>query len=155
MSMVELEDTYIYKIHIPKAAFSNQKYVKYITTSYQINKPTPSKSFASGYLHQSSAASPLQQLSGVRNFSSPSSDFNSYNINPPSNWGIRIVPERKACVIERFGKFRKTLPAGIHFHVPLVDCIAYVKKRFLLVIRLRPQRITLASTSMVFSTLSL
>jgi len=36
------------------------------------------------------------------------------------------VPERKACVIERFGKFHTTLPAGIHFLVPFVDRIAYV-----------------------------
>ncbi|CAH8279598.1 unnamed protein product [Arabidopsis lyrata] len=95
-------------------------------TSYLTKKPSPPKSFASRLLHQSSAATPPQQLSGVRNFSSPSSDFNSYHINPPANWGIRIVPERKACVIERFGKFHTTLPAGIHFLVPFVDRIAYV-----------------------------
>ena len=44
----------------------------------------------------------------------------------PVNWGIRIVPERAAVVVERFGKFHTTLNAGIHLLVPLVDQIAYV-----------------------------
>lgn len=42
------------------------------------------------------------------------------------NWGVRIVPEREAYVIERFGKFNRILDAGIHLLIPFVDRIAYI-----------------------------
>ncbi|KAL7108168.1 hypothetical protein ACP275_06G098100 [Erythranthe tilingii] len=44
---------------------------------------------------------------------------------PPVNWGIQIVPEKKAYVIERFGNYLKTLNPGLHFLIPFVDRIAY------------------------------
>ena len=38
---------------------------------------------------------------------------------------IKIVPQNRAYVIERFGKYRGTLTAGLNFIVPLIDRVAY------------------------------
>ncbi|MGE9269346.1 MAG: SPFH domain-containing protein [Verrucomicrobiales bacterium] len=38
---------------------------------------------------------------------------------------IRIVPQRQAFVVERLGKYQKTLEAGFHVLVPIVDRVAY------------------------------
>lgn len=38
---------------------------------------------------------------------------------------IRIVPEQEAWVVEQFGKYRKTLGAGLHLVVPVVQKVAY------------------------------
>ncbi len=38
---------------------------------------------------------------------------------------IKLVPQNQAYVIERFGKYRRTLTAGLNFIFPLVDRIAY------------------------------
>ncbi|XP_050385757.1 uncharacterized protein LOC126802211 [Argentina anserina] len=66
-------------------------------------------------------------LGGVRHFrGSGNSDSRNHEIAPPINWGIRIVPERMAFVIERLGKYHTTLRSGIHFLIPFVDRIAFV-----------------------------
>lgn len=38
---------------------------------------------------------------------------------------IRIVPQRSAFVVERLGKYSRTLHAGIHILVPFLDVVAY------------------------------
>jgi regulator of protease activity HflC (stomatin/prohibitin superfamily) len=38
---------------------------------------------------------------------------------------VRIVPEQEADVVEQFGKYQKTLGAGLHLVIPFVQKIAY------------------------------
>ena len=38
---------------------------------------------------------------------------------------VLIVHVREVCVIERLGKFRAVLDAGLHFLIPFVDRVAY------------------------------
>ena len=39
---------------------------------------------------------------------------------------IRIIPQARAGVVERFGKYLKTLPAGLNLVVPFVDRVRYL-----------------------------
>ncbi len=39
--------------------------------------------------------------------------------------GIRIVPQSNAYVVERFGKYTRTLGAGLNFVIPFLDKIAH------------------------------
>ena len=38
---------------------------------------------------------------------------------------IRIIPEQEAWVLEQFGKYRRTLGAGLHLVIPFVQRVAY------------------------------
>ncbi len=38
---------------------------------------------------------------------------------------IRLVPQNSALVVERFGKYNKTMEAGLNFLVPFIDRVAY------------------------------
>jgi regulator of protease activity HflC (stomatin/prohibitin superfamily) len=38
---------------------------------------------------------------------------------------IKFVPQNRAFVIERFGKFNKTIEAGLNFIVPFIDRVAH------------------------------
>lgn len=40
---------------------------------------------------------------------------------------IRIVPQKSAFIVERFGKYRATLEAGLHVLVPFADRVAYIQ----------------------------
>jgi len=53
----------------------------------------------------------------------PSSPFAPRNA--PANTILRVVPQQSAFVVERFGKYSRTLAPGLHILIPLVDRIAY------------------------------
>ena len=63
-------------------------------------------------------------------FFSPCS-LSGYNfgrkVSPPANFGIVVVPQQSAYVIERFGRFSRVLEAGLHFLIPGMERIAYVQ----------------------------
>jgi len=44
----------------------------------------------------------------------------------PVNMGIMIVPQQKAYIVERFGRFSKMLEPGLNFLIPVIDNVAYV-----------------------------
>lgn len=39
--------------------------------------------------------------------------------------GVRVVPQRRADIIERLGKYNGTLEAGFHILIPFIDRVAY------------------------------
>ena len=40
---------------------------------------------------------------------------------------IRLVPNRKAYIVERLGKYSQTLGPGFHLLVPFFDKVAYIQ----------------------------
>ncbi|KAF0688547.1 Aste57867_19837 [Aphanomyces stellatus] len=53
-------------------------------------------------------------------------EFDSMSRETPLNLGVLIVPQQRAWVVERFGRFHTTLEPGLHFLIPVVDRVAYV-----------------------------
>ena len=52
---------------------------------------------------------------------------------------VRMVPERQAYVVQRFGKYHRTLPAGLQLTVPFVDQVAFKVDLREQVLDVRPQ----------------
>ena len=69
--------------------------------------------------------SPHGSIGAVRYFSLGSDPRKMYSTQCPFNYGILIVPEKQAYVVERFGKFLRLLSPGFHFLIPFVDKVAY------------------------------
>ena len=68
------------------------------------------------HLHRSSIQSIIRH--------SFSSSSNSNHL--PINIGICIVPQQKAWVVERFGRFSKVLNPGLHLLIPFVDKVRII-----------------------------
>lgn len=39
---------------------------------------------------------------------------------------VRIVPQARAGIVERFGKYQRSLPAGLSFVIPFIDKVRYI-----------------------------
>src|SRR5689334_20754067 len=39
---------------------------------------------------------------------------------------VRIIPQARAGIVERFGKYKETFPAGLNYVMPFVDRVRYL-----------------------------
>lgn len=62
----------------------------------------------------------------VRPFSIRSYSTESSTTAGKANFGLVIVPQQSAYVIEYFGRFHSVLKPGLHFLIPIVHRIAYI-----------------------------
>jgi len=56
-------------------------------------------------------------------------------------WSVRTIPEANAAVVERSGRYRRTLMAGPHIMIPLVDRIRALVDLRVQMLSLRPQQV--------------
>lgn len=69
---------------------------------------------------------PIHAVALNRRWSSGVPGSSSTPVNARWHFGVVVVPQQLAWVVERFGKFQKILDPGIHFLLPFIDRIAYV-----------------------------
>lgn len=60
-----------------------------------------------------------------RSFSTAASRRNTNSFFVRNHVGLVAVPHQMAYVIERFGRFHRVLPSGLHLLIPFVDRVAY------------------------------
>ncbi|MCL7030887.1 hypothetical protein MKW94_015687 [Papaver nudicaule] len=91
---------------------------RHINTSARITS-----ALSSSTSQNTNPASAFRQ-SSVRHAST--SPYDDYDRRTAINIGFRIVPEKKALIVERWGKYHKTLEPGFHRLTPFVERIRYV-----------------------------
>ena len=80
---------------------------------------------------RASASPQLLRQQPARGFAGRGGSFYPSTASLPRERGVAhvgfvIVPQQKAYVIERLGKYERTLGSGLHFLIPVVDRVAYV-----------------------------
>ncbi|KAG2386037.1 hypothetical protein C9374_003186 [Naegleria lovaniensis] len=93
--------------------FQNEMASKMMMRGYQFN----TKEFTVGGNISTHGAIPGLQISNSESYSER---LRTTLLSP-----IVIVPHAEQWVVERFGRYCKTLDSGIHFLIPLLDTIAY------------------------------
>ena len=63
---------------------------------------------------------------GPRQFSERIMTHASQSSGLPPPIGFAIVPQQKAFVVERLGRFQRILEPGFHLMIPFIDRVAYV-----------------------------
>jgi regulator of protease activity HflC (stomatin/prohibitin superfamily) len=94
--------------------------------SHSLSRPTLSTFTRSSLSHRPHSLSHPFSLS-TRSFSAYPLPMQNYGIRRRPHFGIVIVPETSSYIIERFGRYHKTLTPGIHFLIPVVDRISYIQ----------------------------
>jgi len=67
-----------------------------------------------------------QQVYGEGDYHDESGPASRMKERVPVNIGIMVVPQQKAYIVERFGRFSKLLEPGLNFLIPFIDNVAYV-----------------------------
>ncbi len=87
------------------------------------------RSLFKSYLNHPYPFSPVKRMlssNAVKNLASHSSELKALDEKSKWNFGFQIVPNQEARIVERFGKYFKTLEPGLHFLIPVVDQVKYV-----------------------------
>lgn len=62
---------------------------------------------------------------GIEHRASPHIDSRRYTLDLPRSWIITVVPQGNEYIVERLGKYYKTLKPGVSYLRPIVDRIKY------------------------------
>ncbi|MGB0468585.1 MAG: SPFH domain-containing protein [Pontibacterium sp.] len=63
--------------------------------------------------------------------------------------GVKMVPQGYSWTVERFGRYTKTLPPGLHLIIPLIDRVGNKENMMELVLDVPPQDVISADNAMV------
>ena len=93
------------------------------------------KSFKS-HINNTNTFKRMLSSKSIINVSNNSSLLKALDEQSKWNFGFQVVANQEARIVERFGKYSKTLVPGLHFLIPIVDRVKYVhslKEQMLLV----------------------